>query len=134
MFDSRTFYLALNTLQLAAATLGLALPTGVLLAVLLWRTDVPGRRLALAMLTAMLFIPLYLQAAAWDAGFGLQGWFSVQQGNLQFPPLFGWRAVIWIHALAAIPWVVLIVGVGLRLIEPELEELALLDMSPWQVV
>lgn len=134
MFDARTFQLAQNTLLLALGTCGLALPIGTLLAVLLWRTDVPERRGALALLAAMLFVPIYLQAAAWDAGFGLQGWFSVQQGNLQFPPLMGWRAVFWVHALAAVPWVVFIVGVGLRLVEPELEELALLDMSPWQVV
>lgn len=134
MTQVRTLVLAGNTLLLALGTCGLALPIGTLLAVLLWRTDVPGRRGALALIAAMLFVPIYLQAAAWDAGFGLQGWFSVQQGNLQFPPLMGWRAVIWVHALAAVPWVVLIVGVGLRLVEPELEELALLDMSPWQVV
>lgn len=134
MLDDRTLLLVRNTLKLALGSCCLALPMGTLLAVLLWRTNVPGRRGALAVLVAMLFIPLYLQAAAWDAGFGMQGWFSVQQGNLQFPPLAGWRAVIWIHALAAIPWVVLIVGIGLRLVEPELEELALLDMAPWQVV
>lgn len=134
MYDPRTWLLARNTLYLALGSCGLALPVGVLLAVLLWRTDLPGRKTALAILVAMLFIPLYLQAAAWHAGFGDTKWLSIPQGGSNHPLLEGERAVVWIHALAAVPWVVLIVGVGLRLVEPELEEAALLDMSPWQVV
>ena len=38
------------------------------------------------------------------------------------------------HALAALPWVVLIAGVGLCAVEPELEESALLDSGPGQVL
>jgi iron(III) transport system permease protein len=47
--------------------------------------------------------------------------------------LEGWQAAVWIHTAAAIPWVVLIVGAGLWLVEPELEEQALLDASPGRV-
>ncbi len=83
------------------------------------------------MLLAMLFVPLYLQAAAWEAGFGLQGWYTALAGGNVL--LEGWRGAIAIHTLAAIPWVVLIVGVGLLLVEPELEEAALLDGTPGQV-
>ena len=36
--------------------------------------------------------------------------------------------------MAAIPWVVLIIGLGIRLIEPELEEAALLETSAWNVL
>ena len=79
----------------------------------------------------MLFIPLYLQAAAWQAGFGLQGWYT---SVWKSPPLLdGWRGVLWIHGVTALPWIVLIVGAGLRRIEPELEEQALLDASAWRV-
>ena len=35
--------------------------------------------------------------------------------------------------MAAIPWVVLFAGLGLRTVEPALEEQALLDGTPWQV-
>ena len=42
----------------------------------------------------------------------------------------GWRGAIVVHTAAAVPWVVLMVGVGLRLAEPELEEEALLDATP----
>jgi iron(III) transport system permease protein len=95
------------------------------------RTDLPGRRIAAALLATLLFVPLYLQAAAWQAGFGLQGWYTeVWHGQ---PLLEGMFGAAWIHAMAALPWVVLIVGAGLWLVEPELEEQALLDASPWRV-
>ena len=80
----------------------------------------------------MIFVPLYLQAGAWQAGFGDQGWFTLA-AQIHRPGFTGWRAAIWIHSLAALPWVVGIVGIGFRLVEPELEEQALLDGSASQV-
>ena len=66
----------------------------------------------LVLFGVMLFVPLYLQAAAWQAGFGVQGWFTLATG---FPALLeGWPGVIWIHVMAAIPWVTLIAAVGFR--------------------
>jgi iron(III) transport system permease protein len=129
--DHRTLILALNTLALAGAVCAVSVPLGTLLAWLLVRTDLLGRRLWLALLGLMLFVPLFLQAAAWQAGFGLQGWYTLAGFGLA--PLDGWSGAIWIHAMAALPWVVLIVGFGLANVERELEESALLDASPRQV-
>jgi len=129
--DARTWTLALNSLLLAGATCAVSVPVGAVLAWLLWRTDLPGRRPAIGLLAMTLFVPLYLQAAAWQAGFGVQGWFTLATGMPA--AIQGWPGAIWIHAMAAVPWVVLIVGVGLRWIEPELEEQALLDGSTRQV-
>ena len=75
------------------------------------------------------FLPLYVQVSAWDAGFGLQGWFTQAVGDVTNVWLRGERAVIWIHTLAAIPWSLLIVVLGLCQVEPDLEELALLDVA-----
>jgi iron(III) transport system permease protein len=44
--------------------------------------------------------------------------------------LIGHLGAAVVHALAALPWVVLIVGVGLCAVEPELEESALLAYGP----
>jgi iron(III) transport system permease protein len=44
------------------------------------------------------------------------------------------RTAIWIHAVAALPWVVWIVGRGLCWVEAELEEDALLVMRPIRVL
>ncbi len=115
----------------------MSVPLGTFLAWLLVRTDLPGRRLGLAMLGLMLFVPLYLQAAAWQAGFGLQGWCTLAAPRpfAGFAPVLleGWRGAIWVHSMAAVPWVVLIAGFGLAKVEPELEESAALDCTGWQV-
>ncbi len=129
--DDRLGSLVRNTAWLVLGSLAVSLPAGTLAAVAISRTDMPGRRLAAAGLGTVLLVPVYLQAAAWQAGFGLQGWITLNWH--QGPWLAGMPAAIWIHGIAAIPWVVLIVGAGLRLVEPELEEQALLDASPVHV-
>ncbi|MHB1035581.1 MAG: ABC transporter permease [Pirellulales bacterium] len=97
------------------------------MAILIARTDLPGRSVAGVLLGLLLFVPLYLQAAAWQAGFGVQGWCTL----VWDAPVWidGWRGAIWIHAAAAVPWVALIVGAGLCFVEPELEEDALLNAT-----
>jgi iron(III) transport system permease protein len=127
----RAWILARNSLVLAAAVVAASLPVGTLVGWLLARTDLAGRRLILVLFGLMLFVPLYLQAAAWQAGFGLQGWCTLAGAGTVL--LEGWPGVVWIHVMAAIPWVVLIAAVGFRAIDPELEELSLLDASPARV-
>ncbi len=124
----RSWQLAMNSARLAAATCLLSVPLGTVLACAIARCELPGRGLALALLAWLLFVPLFLQVGAWQAGFGLQGW----QTLLGWGPawLVGWRGAVWVHAAAAIPWVTCFVGLGLRTIRPELEEAALLDASP----
>jgi len=121
---------AWHTLTLAGEVLALNLPLGVFLAAALFRTAIPGRRILLTLLGALLFLPLYLQAAGWDAAFGRQGWYTYEWTSLARPLFQGRAAVVWIHAAALLPWTIAIVGVSLRLVEPELEEAALLDMPP----
>ncbi len=129
--DARTWTLAANTLLLSGAVCALSVPLGSLLACLLVRTDLPGRRAGLVALGLMLFLPLYLHAAAWQAGFGALGWYTLAARSQAW--LDGWTGAVWVHGLAAVPWVVLIVGAGLYRVEPELEEQALLDGSQRQV-
>src|SRR3954468_141766 len=105
--DPRVARLWLNSARLAVLTCAFALPIGTLLALAIFKTDVPGRRTAAVLLAAMLFLPIYLITGAWDAGFGVQGWFTLStNAHLAHEPLLaGWRAVVWVHALAAVPWV-----------------------------
>src|SRR5690606_37037891 len=74
--DRAAWYLAENTLLFAGLVCALAVPLGTLLAVLVFRCDLPGRRLARWLLVMQLFIPLHVQVAAWNAGFGVSGWFT----------------------------------------------------------
>ena len=115
--------LAANTLYLVSWTCVLAVPAGIYLAVLISRTNLPLRRTFGVVIVSAMFLPLYTQTAAWQAGFGQQGW--------AYHWLDGWRGAIWIHAMAAIPWVTVIVGIALRHVEPQLEEAALLSGNQW---
>lgn len=133
VLDPRAWLLIRNTVALACGAAAIAVPIGAALAFLLLRTDFPGRTILLVIFGSMLFVPIYLQAAGWDAGFGKQGWYSFAHGSAAVPLLDGWRAAIWIHGVAAIPWVILIAGLGLWLVEPELEEAAMLDGSALSV-
>jgi iron(III) transport system permease protein len=65
----------------------------------------------------------------------MSGWFTeLTAAPYQAGLISGWRGAVWVHGMAAIPWVVLIVGTALRFVEPELEEAALLDCSARQVL
>jgi iron(III) transport system permease protein len=134
--DPRVGRLWLNTAGVICGACVIALPLGTLLAVLVFKTDSPGRGVAAWLLVGMLFVPLYLFTGAWDAGFGIQGWHTlVTNPHLAHQPwLAGWRAAIWVHGLAAVPWVVLIVGSALRAVEAEIEEDAATCASPLKVL
>jgi iron(III) transport system permease protein len=127
---ARPVRLGVETLNLVLMTLALALPTGVMLALFLFRTDVWGRQALLITLGIAAFVPLPLHATAWLGALGDAG--RMQAIGVR-PILVGRVGAAVIHALAALPWVVLLAGVGFRTIEPELEESAALDMPAWRV-
>jgi iron(III) transport system permease protein len=110
------------------------LPLGTLLAVLLTRYDLPGRRVAVACVAALLFLPLYVQLSGWDAALGKLGWYSLIYGSMVEPFLAGMRGAIFVHGVAAVAWVVAIVGVGLLQVDPAQEEAALLVAPPRMVL
>jgi len=120
----------LNSAILAAGATAIAVPLGTLLALLIARFDLPGRRIAAACLGVLLFLPLYVQLAGWDAALGKLGWFSLAYGSLSQPFLAGMRGAIFVHGLAAVPWAALIIGLGLMQIDPAQEEAALLVGPP----
>ena len=136
LVDPRVGRLWLNSARLASLTCLIALPFGTFLAAAIFKSDVPGRRAAALLLVGMLFVPLYLVTGAWDAGFGIQGWHTLSTNpHLAHEPwLAGWRAAIWVHTLAAVPWVVLIVGASLRAVEAEIEEDAATCATPQKVM
>jgi iron(III) transport system permease protein len=144
----RLVELAGNTMLLAAGTLALALPMGTAAALFLYRTDLPFRT-GLRFLTVLtLFVPLPLFASAWQAALGTSGWLPLgiwatpaandpdvsPTGLVWKPWAQGPGAAVWVHAMAALPWVILIVGQGLTWVERELEEEALTMARPWRVL
>jgi len=131
-----TLVLGGNTLLLVGGTLALALPAGVATAVLLYRTDLPLRKPLRGLTILALFVPLPVVCSAWQAALGTGGWlafFSWSEAPGRFWPAGLWPAIL-VHAVAALPWVVLIVGQGLRWVEGELEADALLAAGVWRVL
>jgi iron(III) transport system permease protein len=133
---ARIASLAVNTSLLVGATCLIAVPAGTLLAVLLFRTAMPGRRVLLALMVLKLFVPLPVIVSSWQAFLGSGGLLPVEfwATGVDRPWATGWGPALWVHAIAAIPWVTCIVGLGLRWVEPELEDEAALLLSPWGVV
>ena len=126
--------LLINSLVLAAGTCAVAIPLGTILAVVIARTDVAGRRLAAAGVGLLLVLPLLTQLAGWDALLGKLGWWSLESGSIAQPWLAGMRGAIFVHGMAALSWATLIIGLGLLQVDPQLEEAALLDASPLTVL
>jgi iron(III) transport system permease protein len=136
LLDQRVARLWVNSALLAIGACSIAIPLGAAAALAIVKTNAAGRKFAALVGASVLLIPLFLIAGAWDAGFGIQGWHTLTTNpHLTHQPLLaGWRAAIWIHGVAAVPWVALIVGVGLLSVERELEEEASLVMSPIRVL
>jgi iron(III) transport system permease protein len=125
-----------NTALLAAGTIAIALPLGAVLGVIMAKVDVRGRRLVAWSMAGLLFVPLYVQAAAWKAVLGSGGWVpqALAGGGYTNPWLDGWRGAVWIHAMGAVPWAALMTAASMRTVERRLEEESLLDASPLRVL
>jgi iron(III) transport system permease protein len=108
----------------------MALGLGIPLAWLASRTNLIGRHVLLGLMALALFVPLPMHALAWLGAFGNMG---REQALGTGPILVGLPGAAFVHALASLPWVVLIVSVGLRSVEPELEDAARLDLPAWKV-
>jgi len=144
--SGRLLSLASNTALMVLGTLALTMPTGMIAAVLLYRTDLPGRGLFRFLVLLTLFIPLPLFASGWQAILGMGGllpapfWNPARpmettgSGTIWSPWPQGLGSAVWIQAQASLPWVILLIGQGLQWVEPELEEDALLAAPPWRVL
>jgi len=122
---------AWQTLRVTGTAVLGALGIGVPLGVGLFRTDVLGRRPLIAAVAGALFVPMPVWAAGWLGGLGNAGYSQLIGDE---PILTGWFGAAFVHAMAGVPWVVLLAGVGAMRVEPELEEVALLDLPAWRVV
>ena len=129
--EVRPWRLLGETLRIVATVELMAVPLGIFLAFLLFRTDLPGRRFWLIVLALVACVPMPLYATGWLGGFGNLGRSQVFGTE---PILVGRFGAAFVHAAASLTWIIWIVGVGLRLVEPELEESARLDLPPWRVV
>lgn len=124
------------SLQLSLGSAAIATSLGAVLAVIIAKTDLPGRRLLGLLIGGLLLMPLYLHAAAWQAGFGALGWATqATAGTGPIEPLLdGFAGAVWAHAMAAVPWTTLIIAATLLGVSREHEESAMLETNPASVL
>jgi iron(III) transport system permease protein len=125
-----------QTLSLVGGVLLIALPLGTVLGLLAFRTQWPGRKAFVALTALLLFVPPSIQVSAWQTLLGSDGllpqlWWGTSAGR---PWTSGLGPAIWIHALAALPWAIFLVGLAARRVERELEEEGLLYNPPLWVL
>src|SRR5947209_7604222 len=105
----RLLVLARNTTLLVIGALIIAWPLGILLAILLYRTNLPFKGLLRWLIILTVFIPLPLFASGWQAALGSGGWLAIPawttEDNAWTPWAQGILAACWIHGLAGLPWI-----------------------------
>ena len=114
--------LSLNTILVAGLAVIISLVMGLPLALLVFRTDVPGRHFWMLVLVATCCLPGYVVVTSWLTIADLHLW---NQRVL---------AAGWVLGLTYLPLVTLICGVALQCVDPTLEQLAMLDARRRRVV
>lgn len=127
-----------NSLQVAGWTTLLAGLLGTALALLVARTDLPGRRLAGSVLILPYLVPPFIGALAWlyllgPTGFLNQAWMALRGSSDPLVSLYGPGGIVLVMTLYKYPIVYLTVLAGLERVDPTLEEAARsAGAGPWQ--
>jgi ABC-type Fe3+ transport system permease subunit len=126
-------YSLAQTWILSASVSAIALPISLLLGAGIAKKRIAGTQFALAILSAMIAVPIYVQAGAWNSMFGQFGWWTMTQVGASQNPLGGMPAVVWIHAVSAIPWLTLVFVFGFLRSNRRIEEAGALE-ADWLTV
>lgn len=99
---------------------------GILFAVLLTRTDLPGRQLFAALITTPYYVSALILAFAWVVMYGPQGFITVAVRGLGLPTwnLYSMGGMIFVSALYFMPLTYLYCASSLRMADPQLEAAA----------
>lgn len=127
---SRPWILLLHSLGLAVAVTGCALAIGTPLAMLIARTNLPGRGMLWLMHAFPMFLPPFVVVLGWFHLVGRQGILgSESTSRLLFSP----TGMVGCLALTFAPVVTSLVALGIMGVDASQEEAARLVASPWRV-
>ena len=138
LFQSgREWRLLFNSLALAGATTLITTLLGVPLGILLTKTDLPLKRFFTILLVIPLLIPSYILAIAWFYCLGRSGFvarvFNESVGILTSNFLFSFPGTLFVMVSVLLPIVIILTMTYLRMVNPNLEEAAMLHGS-WPMV
>ncbi len=124
-----------NTLVVCSGTGLLASLLGLTLALLTTCLRVPLHRWMSSIVLSLVFVPIYVQATAWSAGFGVTGWFRLSQVAAAMSPTTALASVVWIQSMAMVPVCFLLCQLGIRRSFDANIRQALLDFGPgWTII
>jgi iron(III) transport system permease protein len=129
LWDTRLERAVLNSLLVGGGTAALATLLGLVVALSVVVLRVPGYRFLSWGVLSLVLVPLYVQATAWSAGFGSQGWFRWNQVTAVLNSNYAVLACIWIQAASCLPIAYLLLSIGLRRSLNDQTKLSLLDRS-----
>ncbi len=127
---ARTWVLFGRSLALAAAATALALLLGVPLGAFLGKTEVWGRRLALALQALPMFLPPFLLGLGWFYLFGAQGFVGSEASRRI---LFSDLGAVLVLGLAFAPVASSLTALGMGGVDASLEEAARVVAGPYRV-
>ncbi|MBC9953423.1 iron ABC transporter permease [Leucobacter sp. cx-42] len=127
LLSSTVFEAAVNSLVSATLSGALAVVVGTFLAILLERTDLPGRRALRVLALSPMLIPPFVGAIAWLSLLGpsstLNRWWEAQFGQPLWN-LYGGDGVIFLLTLHSFPIAMMIVTAALKRVPADLEQAA----------
>jgi iron(III) transport system permease protein len=134
---ARTWALFRNSLLLATLTAICAAVAGVILGILLAKTDLPFRNPLTIVFSAPLLFPPYLLAVGWYEALGRGGllsqWAGPAAGEVTSRWLFGLPGAVMVLATAHLPVVLLLTMTYLKAVNSNLEEAARLSCG-WPTI
>ena len=133
LLDTRIPVLMTNTLLITFTTMLTSIVLGVSLAWLVYRCDVPGRKIWRWLLVLPLMLPSYVGAVAYIMVLGPVGWMRQTFG---FVPvnIYSFGGVLFVMTLFKFPYVFLAAGAAIRRMNQSYEDTARsLGMSGWQI-
>ncbi|ODS31738.1 MAG: ABC transporter permease component [Candidatus Scalindua rubra] len=135
--SNREWRLLFNSLTLAGTTTFITVLLGVPLGTLFAKTDLPLKRLFTILFVIPLLIPSYILAIAWFYCLGrsgiVAGAFDGSVGIFTSNLLFSFPGALFVMVSALLPIVIILTMTYLRMVNPNLEEVAILYGS-WTMV
>ncbi len=118
-----------NTMVVGVGTAVACAALGTLLAWLVFRTDMPGRSVLAVLLTSSFYFPSFLTAEAWVALLAPKSGMLNNIFRLAVPDFAGLDihslgGIVWVAALAYVPYTFLFLAAPLQSIDPSFEEAA----------
>ena len=135
--SNREWRLLFNSISLAGTTTFTTVLLGIFIGTLLAKSDLPLRRFFTVLFVVPLIIPSYILAIAWFYCLGRSGIVASVLGNgvaiFTSNLLFGFTGTLFVMVSALLPIVIVLTMAYLRMVNPKLEEAAMLHCT-WPMV